>query len=207
MLWRRGLSELFSRSLSLFGFLAGFQSQIPCSEPNADLLQEIIGRRAAGKNPHKIVRHLLPHALNVKDDRIRLEFDWIRLKEHFDFSGAHAVFDALRVPLFDAAEALCPIAERHLVAGLVCESHSSLDRAVASANDKNLLVDVVIGFDQAIHHLGQFLTFDSEFARLARAPERQDHVSRTIFVVRCQNGEDAVFAFLDVVDFLAGAKH
>jgi len=44
---RPGLSQLFSASLSFFGFFAGFQSQILRSKANADLLQEIIWRTGA----------------------------------------------------------------------------------------------------------------------------------------------------------------
>ena len=119
-------------------------------------------------------------------------------------SRAGEIFDAFRIAFFDAAEALAAVGERDLVAGLTGESHGRFDRAVAASDDQNSFIDVVIGFNEAVHHLGQILALHAEFARFSSAAERQNHGPRAILVGGCDDRENAVFIFRDVFDFFSG---
>ena len=146
-LTHRGLRKLSSRSLGLFGFVTCLHRYIPLSKAYADLLQEIIWRGSTREDPDEVVWNLLPDTLYIENDRIYFEFHWIRLKKYLNFSVAHAVFNSLYVSLLDPAKPLSSVAKRYLIAGLMCESHGGLDRAVAPADHENLLVDVMIGLN------------------------------------------------------------
>jgi hypothetical protein len=114
----------------LSGFMAGLENQIAHSEPHANFLEEVVRGHTAGKDPDKIVGNLLRCAADVQDDGVRFELDRIRVEKHFDFTPAHAVCDAQRVPLLDPAKTVFAIRKRDLVAMLVREAHGGFDGAV-----------------------------------------------------------------------------
>src|SRR6185312_4144562 len=89
---------------SLFQFGAGLVSYVRGSECHANFLEEIIWRRAAGENPHDVVGDLLRLPIHLQHRALRLEFDWRRIEQDFDFPRAHVFFDPLGVAVFDAAE-------------------------------------------------------------------------------------------------------
>ena len=124
------------------------------TKADADLLQEVIGRRSAGKNPYIVVRELARLPLNVDNDGLLFEFDRIRVEQNFNLAGLHALGDPLRVAFLDAAELRAAIDQRDLVADLVSQPHGCFDRAIATAHDQNLLVDVMVRLNQPVHHLG-----------------------------------------------------
>src|ERR1700757_707929 len=171
---RCGLRQLFALSISLFGCLAGFEGDVFGCEADTDFLQEGGWRSSAGENPHKVIRYLLLRSGHLQDHRFRLEFHRIGIEEYFYLPRFHAVLNAAFVALFDAAEALAPVGQRHLVSQLIGETHGSLNRAVASTDHQNLLVDVVIALNEAVHDLRQVFAFDAEFAGLAGSSQGQD---------------------------------
>lgn len=57
----------------------------------------------------------------------------------------------------DAAESFPAVRKCDVVVGLLGQAHGCPDRAVASTDHENLLIDVVIGLNQPIHHFRQFL--------------------------------------------------
>src|SRR5271169_4771655 len=198
------LGKLFPLFRSGLGCFADLQSHVARSKANPDLLEEAIGGSAPGKDPDIIVRNLLPTAVDLNDHRLRLELNRIRVEQHLQLSGAREVFDALGVPLFDAAETLAAVGHCDLVARLAGETHGGLNCAVTASYHEDLLIDVVIGLDEAVHHLRQLLAFDAEFAWLPRFAQRQDHSPGPIVIVHGVKREDAVFAPLDVFHLLAG---
>src|ERR1039458_8890165 len=199
-----GLSKLLPFRSSVLGFFAGFERQVARSKAHADLLQETIGRSAPGKDPDEVVRNLLFAAVGLEDDRFRLELDRTRIEQHLQFPGAYEVFHTLRVALLDAAEPLAAIGDGHLVTGLTSQAHGGFHRAVAAADDQDLLIDVMVRLDQAVHHLGQLFPFNTELARFTRLAQGQDYSTRAILIRRGRDRENAVFAALNVFHLLAG---
>jgi hypothetical protein len=104
-------------------------------------------------------------AVDVEDDRLRRKLFRIGLEQNFDFPAAHAILDALGVPLLDAAELRAAVAQRNLVTGLVGQAHGSFDGAVPAADHENLLVDVVVGFNEPVHDFREFLAAHAEPTR------------------------------------------
>ena len=76
------------------------------------------------------------------------------------------------------AEFVAAIGERDLVAGLVRQAHGGFHRAVAAADDQNVLVSIVIGFNQAVEDVRKLFALDSEFTRRTGAAEREHHGAR-----------------------------
>ena len=147
------------------GFGTGFLCHVMHAEANADFLKEVVGRHSTDEDPNEVVGQFSFLALDIENRGVRLELDRVGIEENFDFAGPHAVFDSLRVAFLDATELRTTVAESDLVAGLVRESHGSFDRTVSAADDEDLLVDVVVGLDQPVHHFGQFFSGNAEFAR------------------------------------------
>src|SRR5215469_10249941 len=87
----------------------------------------------------------------------------------------------------------------------MCEAHCGFNCAITPANNQNSFVDVVIRFDQAVHHLGKIFSFDPKFSWRTGPSERENDCVRAITGVLRNDGEYPVFASLDVLDPLAGA--
>src|ERR1022692_2499312 len=109
------LSKLFPVGGRTLCFFAGLKREVARSKTNSDLLEEAVGRRASGKDPHKVIGDLLHAAIHVKEDRFRLEFNRIRIKQYPQLSRVNEVVDSLRVALFNAAEALAPVDRKSVV--------------------------------------------------------------------------------------------
>ena len=62
----------------------------------------------------------------------------------------------------------------------------------------------MIGFDQAVHDFGKFFALDAELARAAGFAESENDVAGAILAFGGGDGEDAVLALGDIVDFFAG---
>jgi hypothetical protein len=60
----------------------------------------------------------------------------------------------------------------------------------------------VVRLNQAVHDFGKIFPWDTEFPRAAALADGQDDVVRAVLVLGRRNGENAVFSFLDVLDFL-----
>ena len=53
---------------AFYGLFAAYQSQVLRAKAYADLIREVIGRCAAGKNPHKVIGNHLARALHIEDN-------------------------------------------------------------------------------------------------------------------------------------------
>src|SRR6266404_2077693 len=120
------------------------------------------------------------------------------------FPGPDALFDSLRVAFFDPTELRGTIAESDLVAGLVRESHGSFDRTVSAADDEDLLVDVVVSLDQAVHHFGQFFSGNAEFARGSSFAQSENDGASTIVIGGRFDHEDPLFVLGYLLDLGTG---
>ena len=90
-----------------------------------------------------------------------------------------------------------------MIAFLTGQAHGGFDGAIAAADHQNLLVDVMVGLDEAVHHLGQIFAFDTELARFAGASEGENDGAGAILIGGRNDREDSVGPFLDVIDFFA----
>src|ERR1700686_5444303 len=140
-------------------------------------------------------------AQNIENRGVRPELDRVAIEEDFDFTGPHAVFDSLRIAFLDAAELRASVAESDLVTVLVRESHGSFDRTVSAADDEDLLIDVVVGLDQPVHHFGQFFSWNAEFARGSSFAQSENDGAGTIVIGGRFDHEDAVFVLGYLFDF------
>src|SRR5437588_484607 len=183
---------------ALFCLFATSRCEVLVAKPDADLFQECRGRLAAGKDPNEVVGDLLLFAIDFQNHGIFFEFRGNGVENDLDFALADGFLDAPGIALLDAAEGFFTIGEGDLIANLVAQAHGGLDSAVATTDDQDFLVDIVIRFKQAIHYLGQFLALDAEFPRAAALAERQHHGVRSILAIGRRDGEDAVLALLDV---------
>src|ERR1700730_12541177 len=174
------------------------------AEANADLLKEVVRRHSTREDPNEVVRQFAFLALDIENRGVRLELDRVAIEEDFDFTGPHAVFDSLRIAFLDAAELRAAVAESVFVAGLVRESHGSFDRTVSAADDEDLLVDVVVGLDQPVHHFGQFFSWNAEFARGSSFAQSENDGARAIVIGGRPNREAAVFVLGYLLDLGSG---
>src|SRR5712692_1488405 len=199
-------NQLFLGQSGLPGLVAGLQRHVEHSEPDANLFEEGCWRFAAGKDPDEVVGELLRLAFDIENYRILFELHGSGVEDHFDLALANAFLDALRVAFLDAGEGFLAIGERDLVADLVRKAHGRLDGAVAPSHDEDSFIDVMIRFDQMVHDLRQFLSFNSEFPRTAALAKRKDYRMRAVLVFGGHDSEDALLPLLDVLHFLALAK-
>src|SRR5581483_61316 len=123
---------------------------------------------------------------------------------HFDFSRTHALFDALLVTILDAAESFLAVGEGDLISGLIGEAHGSLDRAVASADYEDFLVNVVVCLNEPVHDFGQLLAFNAKLARSSGLAEGEDYGRGTVLVIDSLDGVVAVGIFLQSLNLLPG---
>src|SRR5712692_3371430 len=138
-------NQLFLGQSGLPGLVAGLQRHVEHSEPDANLFEEGCWRFAAGKDPDEVVGELLRLAFDIENYRILFELHGAGVEDHFDLALANAFFDALCVPLFNAAEPFLAVGEHDLVANLVTKAHGGLDGTIASPHNEDFLVYVVIG--------------------------------------------------------------
>ena len=82
---------------------ACLRSHVAHAELHADLLEECVGRLAAGEDPDVIVGNFLRRAVDIENDRVRFELHGRGIEHDFDFALAHAICNALRVAFLDAA--------------------------------------------------------------------------------------------------------
>src|SRR6516162_2597676 len=101
---RPNARDLFLLTLGLFRLLAGLPRGVLHAEADADLAQEVVGRSAAGEDPHEIVGDLVPLTLHVQNHALLFKLHRVRLEDYFDLSRTHAFFDAFGVALLDARE-------------------------------------------------------------------------------------------------------
>lgn len=74
-----------------------------------------------------------------------------------------------------------------MVAALTSEPDGSFDRAVAASDDQDLFIDVVVGLDRPLHHLGQLFSSYTNFAGLARFAAGQNYSMRAILIRACRD--------------------
>src|ERR1700674_1438584 len=84
--------------------------------------------------------------------------------------------------------------------------HGRLDGAIASSNNENLLVYVMVRLDQAVHDLRQFLALDAELSRDSALAEREDDRVGPVLPFGGRDGEYAILSLFDIFHFLAFAE-
>ena len=63
----------------------------------------------------------------------------------------------------------------------------------------------MVRFDQAVHHLREFLALDAQLSGSTGASEREDHGASAVLIICGHDREGTVFALLDVIDLFARA--
>src|SRR5579864_2345314 len=184
---RGNLCQLWLLGTCLFFLFTSFRGHVEHAEMDTDLLKKIIGRNAARENPDVVVGDLLRLAFYLKDDTFRLDLHGRGLEQHLDLLLANALLDSLGIPLLDAVEGCLPVRESDLVALLVGQAHGHFYGTIAAAHHQDLFVCVVVGLDQAVHDLRQFLAFDSEFAGCSTPAQRQHDCMRTVLILDCRH--------------------
>src|SRR6266702_1725323 len=131
------------------------------TEGNAGSFEEVRWRSAAGKDPYEIVGELddLPGDIERRAALAKLRGNGI--EQHSELSGTHVLFNPLCVAVFETAELALAIGESNPVAGLVGEAHRSLHRAVSTAHNEDVLVGVVVCFDEPVVDVRKLLALDA----------------------------------------------
>src|SRR5882762_3055650 len=185
------------------GFGAGLLGEIPQSHLHANLLEEFAGRRTAGEDPDVIVGDLADFAVHVEPDGTLPNFYGLRVEDHLQLPGLDVFLHLLLVAIFQAAERIAAVRQRHPIAALVREAHRRFDSAVAAAHDEDLRIRVGLRLDQAVHHFGELLPRNSQFPRRATAPEREDDAPSAVLDFGRLDREGAIRFLADILDFLA----
>src|SRR5882762_9810490 len=111
--------------------------------------------------------------------------------------------DALRIALLDAAEGFLPVRQRHLIAALMRETQGGFDRAISAADHEDVRIGVRLSLDQAVHHLGQLFSRNTQLARRAAPAEGEDHRPGAIAPFVRLDRVHTVRIFLNGLDLLA----
>ena len=162
----------------LLGLIAGLDRHITISELDADLLQESTRRFASGEDPNVVVGNFADPAIDLQECFVLPKFGGQGIEQNLDSSRAYVFLDTLGISFLDPAETLSSVRESNTVAFLICQTHSRFDGAIAATHDEYALIDVVIRFDQPIHHFGQFLAFHTQFSGIAAAAQAQNYSAR-----------------------------
>ena len=130
----------------------------------------------------------------------------MRIQNHLELAFAHAFVEALIVSFLDAGEGSLAVRERHVVSNLKRQTHGGFHGAVPAANHQNIFVHIMIGFNQAVHDLGQLFAFDSELARATGLAESKDNIARAIAGLGGDDRKNTVGALVNILHLLAAAK-
>src|ERR1019366_3346636 len=183
------------------------------TEGNASSLEEVGRRNSARKNPNKIVGQFANLTANLNRQTADAELCGHGVEEHLDRPRTHLLFNTLCVAVFQTAELALTIGEGHLVPWLMRESHGGLDRAVSTANYKNVVVCVMVRLDEAVKHMRKFFALDAQFTRGACAPQGQHDSARPVLVSCSPHTKESIHLFLDrvydlpCVDVQIGSLH
>jgi hypothetical protein len=120
-------------------------NEVLSAKTDADFFQKSRRWFAASKYPNIVVGEYLRLACHIEHHGILFDLHRVGIEEHFQVSLAHAFLDALGISFLDARERIFPIGKRHLIARLARKTHGGFDGAVTPTDDKNSLVDIMIG--------------------------------------------------------------
>jgi len=194
------------------GFALGFENsaptvlgEVPFAKADTNLLQECGRRLAASKNPHEVVGQSLLGTVHFEDNAVLAKFDRIGVEEYFQLAFFDAFLDTLRVAILDAAEGTLTVREGDGVADLMGKAHSGFDGGVTAPDDEDLLVDVMVGFDEAVHDFWEFLALDAELARTSHLAQSENDKACFVLALKSFHGKDAILILGDVLNLLAGA--
>ena len=116
---------------------------------------------------------------------------------------AHVLGDAFRVAVLEPAEFAAPIRECNLVAGLMGKAHRCFNCAVASANDEDVVVGVVISLNEPVKYVRKFFSLHAELARGSGAAHCQNRGVGAVFRARSAHAKEASGVGLNGFDALA----
>ena len=119
-------------------------SEVLGAKTDADFFQES-RRWFAAKIPKHCRRGVLASCPPHRAPRNPVRPPRVGIEEHFQVSLAHAFLDTLGISFLDARKSIFPIGKRHLIAHLARKTHGGFDGAVTPTDDKNSLVDIMVG--------------------------------------------------------------
>src|ERR1035441_5767952 len=186
------------------GFSNHFRSEVRGTELDTDALQELVGSDATGEDPYIVVRHL-PHLTgDVQEDAFLLEFHRHRIEDDLKLAVLQHVFKPFYVAFLDAGKGVFAVRKRDVITVLNGQPHGGFHRAIAAAHYEDLMVDVVVGFNQPVHDLRQVFALYAELSGRAPSSHGEEPRAATVLGRRRRHGEYTVGVAVDLLHRLAG---
>src|ERR1039458_715353 len=162
------------------GFSNHFRGKVRGTELDADALQEVVGGDTAGEDPDIVVRNFSHLSGDFQDDAILLEFHRHRIKDDLKLAGLQHVFQPFYVAFLDAGKRVFAVRKRDVITVLNGQPHGGFHRAIAAAHYEDLMVDVVVGFNQPVHDLRQVFALYAELSGRAASSHGEEHRAATV---------------------------
>ena len=77
-----------------------------------------------------------------------------RIEDYLYCALSNTFLDALLIAMLQPRERRLAVGERYRVPNLATQSHRRLYSAITTTHDQNVLVDVVVRFNQPVHDFG-----------------------------------------------------